>query len=301
MSTSSHRKVAIIGSGIAGLCAGVYARRSGLDAEIFEAAHGPGGLAMSWKRHDYTFETCLHWLLGSKPGSPFHELWKEVFDIDELQFVDFDDFIRMETEDGRTLTVPRNVDRLERELLELAPEDAVPIRRLAKGIRRLRDLEMPLPSSGPLKYGMQLLKAVPHLSEMHYWSRMSAEEFGHRFRNPLLRAFFGEGGQAHMSAVALVFSLAWMDRKDAQYPVGGSQAVIRAIERRFLDLGGKIHYGCKVDRILVEDGTAKGLHLSDGGVVLADWVVSAADGHSTLFDWIPREYLDERVSAPYRE
>jgi hypothetical protein len=32
----------------------------------------PGGLATSWRRGDYTFETCLHWLLGSHPKAPMY-------------------------------------------------------------------------------------------------------------------------------------------------------------------------------------------------------------------------------------
>ena len=41
-----------------------------------------GGLATSWQRGHYTFETCLHWLLGSKPGGEMHAQWQDVVDID---------------------------------------------------------------------------------------------------------------------------------------------------------------------------------------------------------------------------
>ena len=60
----TSRKIVIIGGGIAGLCAGVYARKCGYDVEVLEQHDNAGGLAT---RGDYTFETCLHWLLGANP------------------------------------------------------------------------------------------------------------------------------------------------------------------------------------------------------------------------------------------
>ena len=41
---------------------------------------------------------------------------------------------------------------------------------------------------------------------------------------------------------ALMTTLAWMHNHNAGYPIGGSLEFSRAIERRYLDLGGEIHY-----------------------------------------------------------
>lgn len=296
-----RKRIAIIGAGIAGLCTGVYARRAGFQVDIYEAEGGPGGLATSWKRGDYTFETCLHWLLGSNPRSSFHQLWREVFDIDQLQFIDSEEFTRVESEHGETLVVYRDPDRLERELLRVAPEDSVAIHRVLQGIRKLGALEFPLASDGPLRYSLQILKSVPLLPELHHWARLSLAELSEQFENPLLRTFFRGGSQSQMSAAALVLSLSWMGKKDAGYPIGGSQAIIRAIEHRFRELGGHVHYRSRVKRILVDQAEAYGIELEDGREIRADWVISAADGFSTLFDWLPAEYLDPKAVAPYQE
>jgi len=73
---SGSRRLLVIGGGIAGLCAAVYARRCGYDVELLEQHDSPGGLATSWTRGPYTFETCLHWLLGSSQASPMHGQWR---------------------------------------------------------------------------------------------------------------------------------------------------------------------------------------------------------------------------------
>ena len=96
----ASRKTVIIGGGIAGLCAAVYARKCGYDVEVLEQHDNAGGLATSWRRGNYTFETCLHWLLGANPERGMYALWREVFDIDRLTFVHPEVFARIETEHG---------------------------------------------------------------------------------------------------------------------------------------------------------------------------------------------------------
>ena len=135
--TQGARKIVIIGAGIAGLCAAVYARRCGYQVEVLERHDTAGGLATSWRRADYTFETCLHWLLGSNPGSAMYSRWREVFDIGKLTFVNPDEFVRLRTEHGEYLSIYTNLDRLESELLEQARQDAAEIGRFVSAARRL--------------------------------------------------------------------------------------------------------------------------------------------------------------------
>jgi len=298
------KKIVVIGAGIAGLCAGVYARRSGFDVEILEMNQVSGGLATSWKRNDYVFENCLQWLLGSRRGTTWHSLWREVFDIDALQFIDGEELLRLETEDGQTLSIPRDVNELEREWRRFAPEDALAIKRLVRGVRRLQNFDIPVPGEHRWQaWGQsirQSIRMIPYVPELRYWSQMTLRELGQQFQNPLLRQYLGGGALDQVSAVAIVLSMAWRSAKNAGYPLGGSKAVIQGIEREFWKLGGKIRFESKVERILTEDRRAVGVHLSDGQQIRADWVISAADGHSTVFDWVPEVFRDEKATKPYR-
>ena len=118
-----NRKIVIIGGGIAGLCAAVYAQRSGYRTEVVEMNETPGGLATSWRRGAYTFETCLHWLLGSNPRSAMYSRWQEVFDVGRLTFVQPQEYATLQTQHGERLCIYTNPDRMETELLNRAPED----------------------------------------------------------------------------------------------------------------------------------------------------------------------------------
>ncbi|UWU18648.1 NAD(P)/FAD-dependent oxidoreductase (plasmid) [Rhizobium sullae] len=297
--TSQSCKIVIIGGGIAGLCAAIYARKCGYEVELLEQHHSPGGLAASWKRGDYTFETCLHWLLGSKPGGTLHAQWQEVCDIDSLSFVYAREYLRLEDEHGGSLSIYTDVERLERELLNAAPEDEIEIRHLAGAIRQLGDLPMPGLGEGWPQKALDLVRIMPDLPLLWRLSHISVEEYGQRFNHPLLRRFFGAGAMGHLSVLALIISLGWMSTGNAGYAIGGAQALIRLIAEKLTALGGRVRYDAKVERILVEDEAAVGVQLAGGEIVKADWVLSAADGHTTIYEMLGGKYRDRTVDAAY--
>jgi phytoene dehydrogenase-like protein len=298
---SEPKKILIIGGGIAGLCAGVYARKCGYHAEVLEMNTLPGGLAMSWRRGEYTFETCLHWLLGSKPGADLRDYWEELFDISALRFVDPEEVARIETESGESLAIPTDPDRLEATLLARSPADAKAIRAFVGDVRRLGRFRMPYPGQGWAAQAGILLRDLPIFPTLSRVSKMTSEEYGARFQDPLIRAYFGRGELAQLSAVAVVFSLAWMSVRNAGYAIGGAQAIIRPIEKRLKELGGSIRYCARVERILVENGAAVGVQLAGGETLRGDWVISAADGHTTLNEMLGGAYTSPQLKTAYEK
>jgi phytoene dehydrogenase-like protein len=295
-----NRRIVIIGGGIAGLCAAVYALKCGYEVEVLEMHDMAGGLAMSWQRGAYTFETCLHWLLGSKPGSEFNTQWQEVCDLRKLTFVNNDVFVRIEDGKGDRLRIFTDVDRLETELLDHAPQDAPAIRELIHSVRTLARFKMLDPSDGFSANWLNLIRDLPVFPTLSKLSKMSSMEYGSRFTDPLLRSFFGEGDLGKLSAIALVFSLAWMSTGNAGYCIGGAQALIRLIEEEIKSLGGKIRFRAQVERVLVENDTAVGVQLTSGETVKADWVISAADGHSTIFEMLGGKYINDTIRRNYQ-
>ncbi len=295
------RKVVIIGGGIAGLSAAVYALTCGYQVEVLEMNDVAGGLAMSWRRGAYTFETCLHWLVGSRSHGELHAQWQEICDIESLTFIDPAEFVRIETESGDSLSIYTNVDRLEAELLRRAPQDGRAIRELARSIRVLGKFKLLDPSGGLTGNWLNLLRDVPMFPLLGRLSKISGKEYSNRFSDPLLRNFFSNGDIGQMSAIAMILSMAWMNAGNAGYCIGGSQALIRHIEEKIGSLGGKIRFRARVQRILVENDTAVGVELASGETVKADWVISAGDGRTTLFDLLGGRYIDAATRKRYEE
>jgi phytoene dehydrogenase-like protein len=292
-------RIVVIGAGIAGLCAAVYARRCGYDVEVVEQQDRPGGLATSWRRGDYTFETCLHWLLGSNPAGAMHAQWREVFDIGKLEFVDPEEYVRFETEHGDSLVISTDLDRLEADLIGKAPQDAAEIRRFVAAVRKLARFELPDPGETWPRSWLTLLRTLRYLPMVQHWARLSCTAYAERFTHPLLRRFFAGGYTGELSALALVLSLAWMSRRNAGYAIGGAQAIIRGIVDNLRSLGGRLRLGAKVDRVLVQNDSAIGVKLASGEIVAADWVISAADGHTTVYGLLGGKYKDAAIDARF--
>ena len=293
------RKLLVIGGGIAGLCAAVYACRCGYEVELLEQHETPGGLATSWRRDPYTFETCLHWLLGSSSASPLHSQWRELFEIDRLRFVYPEEFVRIEASGGRTLSLYTNIDRMQESLLRHSPADAAAIRDFADSVRAFAYIPLPDPGEfGPAAW-LGYLRMLPKAALLRRFARVTTADYGARFRDPLIRAFFDAGESSEMAAITLAFALGWMSTGQAGYPIGGSQAVIRLIAESLQRLGGRMRLSARVHGILVEDNAAVGVRLVNGEAVRADRVLSAADGHSTLQRLLGGRYTEPRLEAAY--
>jgi phytoene dehydrogenase-like protein len=290
------RKVLIVGGGIAGLCTGVYLRRLGFDTEILEMHTISGGLATAWKKGGFTFENCIHWLVGSKDGGQLNAGWKEVFEIGRLEFFDDPAFQVLERGADR-ITIYRDPDRLEGELLAKAPEDAAAVKEFVGLVRRFSKFRMPEGDTLLQKTGAYL-RLAPYLPALSKYGKLRMADYSKRFSNPILRRYFS-AGISELSFLAIVFALAWMAQGNAGYPIGGSLRMIGLIEENFKKLGGRVRHKARVERILVENGRAVGVALQDGEELRADIVVSAADGHATIFDMLGGKFTDDRIRKIY--
>jgi phytoene dehydrogenase-like protein len=131
------------------------------------------------------------------------------------------------------------------------------------------------------------------------WTRGTVQEFTARFQDSFLREAFLQGFGGMGAMIFLLVYLALQNMKSAGYPIGGSLAFARAIERRYIRLGGEIHYGARVERILVEHDRVVGVRLHNGIEHRADRVISAADGHATIFEMLEGKYLDDEIRDYY--
>jgi phytoene dehydrogenase-like protein len=297
------KSIIIIGAGVAGLSAGCYAQMNGYDTRIFELHDKPGGLCTSWVRKGYTFDGCIHWLVGSKPGSRMNRIWQELGATQGRQMVDHEEFLRIVEPDGKTFILYTNVDRLEQHMRALAPVDAKVIGEFCGAIRRFTQMG----EAGDGRRGLPAkirswINMLSLIRTQIKYSRVTVQDFAARFSDPFLHRAFAEAFYLpDLPMIALVVTLAWMHMGDAGYPIGGSLEFARAIECRYLDLGGEVHYRSRVSRILVENDRAVGVRLADGTEHRADVVISAADGHATIFDMLEGAYANDTVRGYYEE
>lgn len=305
MTDSSEKKLIIIGAGIAGLAAGCYARMNGYQATIFELHDLPGGLCTAWERKGFIFDGCIHYLFGSGEGQPFNQMWQELGAVQNRPMINHHEYQQI-TDGEHTLIVYTDPDMLQSHLLELSPADRSLIQQFCDGIRQFTHFDMSVMYRKPrsLMSGLDWrdfgLAMLPFLAPMQKWASLSAGEFAARFKHPFLRRAIGHMFSWEEAPVMMGMSLlAYMHTQNAGFPSGGSLAFARAIEKRFLDLGGEIHYKAQVEKILVEAGKAVGVRLYDDEIHPADVVISACDGRGTIFDLLGGEFTDKRIRRMY--
>jgi phytoene dehydrogenase-like protein len=297
------KSIIIIGGGIAGLSVGCYGRMNGFRTRIFEMHNLPGGLCTSWKQQGYTVDGCIHWLVGSSQQSKFYRLWEELGAMQGREFIYAEEYGRIETADGKTFIIYSDVDRLEQHMKEIAPEDNKVIDEFINAVRRCTRFEPPI-EKAPEVYGLlDMLKLIitqfALLRMLWKWNSISLTQFVMRFKSPLLREAFPLMFMPEFPMFFLLMTFACMHNKDAGYPVGGSLEFSRAIEKRYLALVGEINYKAKVTKILVERGHAVGVKLENGTEHYADYIISAADGHATIFEMLEGKYVDDTIKGYY--
>ncbi|HOL17384.1 MAG TPA: NAD(P)/FAD-dependent oxidoreductase, partial [Bacillota bacterium] len=298
------KKIIIIGAGIAGLSAGCHARRNGYEVEIFEKENRPGGLCTAWERNGYTFDGCIHWLVGTGPGSQFNRLWREVGALQGSEIYDHEVFLRLEGEQGRCVNIYSDLERLKNHLLELSPEDAPVIEEITGAALAFSRVKFPLEKARELYRPWDLprlmVRMLPLFQYMGKLSRVSVAAYLKNFKDPFLREALGQLMPGGYAMTGLVSTLASLHSRDAGFPRGGSLEFARSIEQYYLALGGQIRYRAGVKRILVEGGRAAGIILEDGTREYGDIIISAADLHHTLYTLLKGKYLTPPIKQAFR-
>jgi phytoene dehydrogenase-like protein len=297
-----EKSIIIIGGGLTGLSAGCYGRMNGYRTSIFEMHSIAGGVCTAWKRKGYTIDGAVNWVIGTRPGIEFYRFWEELGAAPNWKIYNHDLYMVNENRDGKLFFVYCDADRFEQYLLEISAEDETVIKELTGAIRKASTMSMPVEKPQE-NYGIldkvKLLKMITQVGFFKKWGGVSIGDFAEQFKNPFLREMISHSFGAENPMMMLLFLLGFQHSKSAGYIIGGALSLVSSIEKRYLDLGGEIHYNSRVVKILVENNRAVGIRLADGSEHRADWVLSAADGRTTIFDMLGGAYLDKKIKSKY--
>ena len=146
------------------------------------------------------------------------------------------------------------------------------------------------------------IKMLPLMGLLMKYSKIPLKDYADRFTDPFLKKAFStiQYDIAEVPVFVPIIFLSMLSVGDAAWPIGGSAKLSSNIEKRYLSLGGEMHYNSMVTKIIVEDNVAKGVELEDGSKVFADLVISAADGHSTIFGMLEAKYTNQFIDAYYK-
>ena len=297
------KKIIVIGGGIAGLSAGIYGAMAGYEVTIYEKNAVAGGECMGWNRKGYHIDNCIHWLTGTKEGTALRKVWENVGALSpDSKFAQTEAFYTSCVGNKRA-TLWNDLDRTEKELLELAPEDEAEIRKFIEHVRYAQSCEVPsekpMDMMGIRDY-IEMGKGMADMPKvMKEYGEIDLEDLSKRFKNPVLQQLFCDYLPKEYTASSFLVSYGTMTCGNGAIPEGGSLAMANRMVERFKEFGGTLICNAPVKRIVIEGKKACGIELENGDKITADFVISAADTRVLFEKFIGESYMDKRWHEVY--
>lgn len=295
--STNNRDLIILGAGISGLAAGIYAQMAGYRSTIFEKNAVPGGECTGWDRKGYHIDGCIHWLTGTNRENPLYRVWQDVGALgDDVEIYNPESFCVIETPKG-PLHLYNDLDRLKEHLKAFAPEDEEALNGLYTAIEAAKESNIPM--SPPEMMGpseiIGMIGAMRKQGKALKGWDIPLGEYIQRYKNPYLRTLLLSILPPEQSANVLPYTLATVMTGNGGRPRGGSRAMALRMAGKYRSLGGTLRLNTPVDEIVVDNGCAAGVRLAGkdgapGEFVPAGHVMSAADVHVTLERFLRGKY-----------
>lgn len=271
----------IIGAGLAGLSAGLQLGLAGKHCLILEQHNLPGGLATSFVRGPFEFETTLHELQSVGTAENPRKI-RRFFDEAKVpvEWIQVPEAYKLVLpNDGIDLIVPFGIDSLievvEREvpgtrdkmtsLMKVCKEvmDSLNYFGEIGGVDKVSNIEMLTNHSSFVKTAGYTAQEVLDAFELPEKAIKIISPYWIYVGVPLSR----------LSFTVWAYLMADYFEGGAVVARHNSHAISVAMEKRVRELGGQIEYKTRVENILVEDGKVIGVRTSAGDVINTNYVV----------------------------
>ena len=318
----SVKKAIVIGSGIGGISLGIRLQSLGFEATIVERLDEPGGRAYVREKDGFV------WDMGptvlTEP-SFFEELFaldrddarldRPDFPADALrpesrvrsgisggprtsEYVDITPilpFYRIYFDDGTFFDYDGDPESTRRQIAEIEPRDLDGYDRFHAAAEAI--FERGFLALGYTRFGdvWTMLKAVPELLKLDAVRGLFRFTSKYFTSDKLRQVFSFEtlliGGNP-LKVPAIYAMIHFVEKTwGVHFARGGTGALVRALVKKFTELGGHIRYHSGVQKILIDDDhTARGVRLENGEELRADLIASNADYATTYMKLIDKKH-----------
>ena len=267
-------KILIIGGGVSGLSAGIYAQLQGYEAIICERHNIAGGNLTGWDRGGYHIDNCVHWLTGTNPNTKFYKMWEDLGAVGDVEIFKGESLYTCEY-GGQRLSLSRDIQKFEKDMLSISPEDKREIRSFIRAIEVFQGLF----DIGGKEHNEKVrlgavLRSAPAL--IRYYN-MTIGKLSNRFKHPLLRFFMRAFWGENFGAFTLIYVFANFCGENGDIPKGGSTAMAERMVERFTSLGGTFLLRKEAVKVEIDNGKARSVIFDDGTSIKANYVVITGD------------------------
>ena len=291
-------KVVIVGGGVAGLSAGIYARISGFETEILESHSKAGGNLTGWDREGYHIDNCIHWLTGTNPVTEMYKMWETLGVLGGVEVYQ-PETLYTYSMSGETLSLSRDIGMLEQDMLFYSENDDREIFLLIDAIKAAKAFcGISADSNDKRASTAEVIRLSPRL--LRYFV-MTAGELSQKFHSPLIRGFLRSLLGESFGAIALIFVFATFCSDNGGIPAGFSCAMAQRMTERYQSLGGVLRCSSPVREICIDRGKAQSVILQNGRIVDADYVILACDPAFAFGRLLDSRLMPRKLMRRYRD
>lgn len=287
-------RVAVIGSGFAGLSAACFLARSGYEVIILEKNSTSGGRCRSFEAEGFLFDMGPSWYWMPDVFERFYQSFGHTTK-DFYELVRLDPSYQILYEDGDQLVIPADYAELKKLFERYEPGSSLLLDKFLTDAQRKYEVGMKefvhKPSLSVLEF--MKWKVVKDFFKIDLFKSIS-KEIKSKFSNPKLTQllefpvlFLGASPQ---NTPALYSLMNYADIKlGTWYPMGGMVEIPKAMTKIAREMGVEMVFDSPVVHMDVKDKKVKRIHTSDKTYEV-DAVISAADYHHTEFNLLAEEY-----------
>ncbi|MGE0787288.1 MAG: phytoene desaturase family protein [Sandaracinaceae bacterium] len=289
----------VIGSGMGGMTAAAFLAKLKKRVLVLEQHYVPGGFTHMFKRPGFKWDVGVHAVGEVTRHSLTGRLLAALTD-GELEWASlgpvYDEF---HFPDGFRIDFPDSPAQFKENLLDAFPREREAIEgylHLVRAVSRSMKSYY-LSRIAPAKVGT-ITDAIFARDAKRHLARHTADVIGELTDDPRLRAVFTAqwgyyGSVPSRSSFAIQALVVKHFSHGGYYPVGGASRIAHTLLSTVERAGGWTAIRADVERIVVEDGVARGVVLQGGKRIDAGRVVSAAGVASTVQRLLPAPYCDD--------
>ena len=306
------KKAAIVGAGLGGLTVGALLARDGWKVTIYDKNPRVGGVCAFAEKNGYKWEQGPLILGDMLPGESVYELLKSLGihlpTVRADRGIEMPDYALWKSEEYEGPYWRRDY------LKKLFPEDAEGLDeyyRLYDNMMEIRYLSETLAKNDNY---IRKLRIIAKFIKVRKYMKMTAQELvEHLFKNEKLHALFTGifcdfcASPTEVQGLGVIYAnyeTAFdkripLDKKGKKYYpgfvniIGGVQKLPEALAEYIISHGGEIKLNTVVDKVLIENNTARGVRLADGSQEYAGLVVGSGGGKDFFFNTVGRDKLNK--------
>lgn len=272
----------IIGSGMGSLTTAALLSKEGKKVLVLERHYVAGGFTHVFKRKGYEWDVGIHYI-GEVQRS--NSVIRKLFDYisnNQLQWADMGEVYDRIIIGDKSYDFVKGVENFKAELLKSFPEEREAIDAYVKLVFKANKamgkfyMSKAIPSILNTLIGSFMRKGYYEFTDKTTYEVLHSLTQNEALIKVLSGQYGDYGLPPKQSSFAMHASVVRHYFSGGSFPIGGSSQIADTIDPVIESAGGTILISAEVDSILIENGRAKGVQMTDGKEFWSDTVISGA-------------------------